>query len=463
MDFSALRAEGIAHAQELAGKIWTDYNAHDPGVTLLEALCYAITDLGYRTSFDLPDILHYGEKKYQKETEQKTGLPSDRIDTLYSASEILPCHPLTPTDYRKLLIDHIPQLQNAWFVPITDDRQGIRGLYRVLLQIDETAYGQEESIQNKVKQLLAKHRNLCEDIAEIKILQGERITIVAKIGLMPEAIGEEVLAQIIDALENTLSPPVDFHTLDEMLASGLEMDEVFACPPPIQGFIKSAELLPPPSEINIPKLIKIIGSIKGVRNIQKFLVYHEDQLVRGDMVILGEDAFPFLDIDPTRMPDQNYPIKFVRGTMNYDLDQEMVHQIYGSLVAGNKDIKGTNIVKRHTVLHPFLKNPIRNLEKYHSLQHDLPPIYGVGKYGLSMSAPRYKHGRAKQLKAYLLFFEQLLADYLAQLANTYHLFSIDSQLQQSYFSQFPEDIPNIEPVLKNANQADFETHLTAFV
>ncbi|MEM6726783.1 MAG: hypothetical protein AAF598_22285, partial [Bacteroidota bacterium] len=50
-DYAFLRAEGIRLAQQLSGKIWTDYNHHDPGVTLLEQLCYALTDLGYRTDF----------------------------------------------------------------------------------------------------------------------------------------------------------------------------------------------------------------------------------------------------------------------------------------------------------------------------------------------------------------------------------------------------------------------------
>lgn len=27
---------------------WTDYNVHDPGVTVMEMLCYALTDLGER-------------------------------------------------------------------------------------------------------------------------------------------------------------------------------------------------------------------------------------------------------------------------------------------------------------------------------------------------------------------------------------------------------------------------------
>ncbi|NBQ69842.1 MAG: hypothetical protein EBU46_13880 [Nitrosomonadaceae bacterium] len=38
LDFETLRKEAIGKVQELSGDIWTDYNLHDPGVTILEQL-----------------------------------------------------------------------------------------------------------------------------------------------------------------------------------------------------------------------------------------------------------------------------------------------------------------------------------------------------------------------------------------------------------------------------------------
>ncbi|MGP1667606.1 MAG: hypothetical protein ACTS5I_17245, partial [Rhodanobacter sp.] len=35
--FELLRERGIALIQALSGAVWSDYNYHDPGVTLLEA------------------------------------------------------------------------------------------------------------------------------------------------------------------------------------------------------------------------------------------------------------------------------------------------------------------------------------------------------------------------------------------------------------------------------------------
>ena len=57
MDYEALRKEGITLAELLSGLIWTDFNEHDPGVTLLELLCFGITDLGYRTDFNIDELL----------------------------------------------------------------------------------------------------------------------------------------------------------------------------------------------------------------------------------------------------------------------------------------------------------------------------------------------------------------------------------------------------------------------
>jgi len=57
LDYDALRALGISYIEKYSGNQWTDYNYHDPGVTILEQLCYALTDLGYRTDFSVTDVL----------------------------------------------------------------------------------------------------------------------------------------------------------------------------------------------------------------------------------------------------------------------------------------------------------------------------------------------------------------------------------------------------------------------
>src|SRR5690606_29628864 len=96
LDYHRLRQEGLKHIEQLASDLWTDYNAHDPGVTRLEALCYAITELGYRCAFEMKQLLH-----------------GDTDQVLYPARQILTNHPFTLADYRKLLID-LDGINNAW-------------------------------------------------------------------------------------------------------------------------------------------------------------------------------------------------------------------------------------------------------------------------------------------------------------------------------------------------------------
>ncbi len=49
LNYEWLREKALHFAQQFSGNIWTDFNYHDPGVTFLEQLCFAITDLAYRT------------------------------------------------------------------------------------------------------------------------------------------------------------------------------------------------------------------------------------------------------------------------------------------------------------------------------------------------------------------------------------------------------------------------------
>src|SRR6185436_20872848 len=100
-----LYALGLEHAQRLASRIWTDYNVHCPGVTTLELLCYALTDLGYRASFPVKDLL-------ASATDNAGGMKQQ----FFTARQILPNRPLTLLDYRKLLID-LKGVKNAWVQP----------------------------------------------------------------------------------------------------------------------------------------------------------------------------------------------------------------------------------------------------------------------------------------------------------------------------------------------------------
>jgi hypothetical protein len=83
-NYEFLRRKGLEYIEKLGSKLWTDYNIHDPGITILEALAYALTDLGLRTSLDIKDLLALENQ----ETAGSDGqFPSDKRQASFYTTE----------------------------------------------------------------------------------------------------------------------------------------------------------------------------------------------------------------------------------------------------------------------------------------------------------------------------------------------------------------------------------------
>ena len=124
MDFARLREEGIAYIADLAGKVWTDYNLHDPGITALEVLLYAITDLGYRTNLPVKDLM--------------TSQEANPLQNFHTLAEVAINCPWTIDDYRKLLRD-TDRVRSGWLkvAPSSEVGQALMGLYQAYVELDE--------------------------------------------------------------------------------------------------------------------------------------------------------------------------------------------------------------------------------------------------------------------------------------------------------------------------------------
>jgi len=99
LNYQALVEEGTRLVQQLSGELWTNFNYSDPGVTILEQLCYALTELSYRAGFPVPDLL---------------GTPGSGAialphQGLRAAWDILPVSAVTADDLRRLLLDRVPE------------------------------------------------------------------------------------------------------------------------------------------------------------------------------------------------------------------------------------------------------------------------------------------------------------------------------------------------------------------
>ena len=586
-DYEFLRSEGLKHIENLASALWTDYNAHDPGITILEALCYAITELNYRCGFDIKDFLH---------TENGTLVSGQ---TLFTAKEILTISPVTIDDFRKLLID-IDGVHNAWLfaddfslikknnIPVNEieifadckndkltfDKKGdalfLSGLYKVYLDLDyDDRYGdlnngviffpnpvatgfsegefyfemdflskkiEFELIENatdqsqilsleinplgdqfkfivqltdaniieidvsipqkpasktvtkefieemfgvtadpltlkkekiaafftfllekisKVRSIILKatqslhaHRNLCEDYLTITTVDDDKISFCFDVDVQPSADIEKVEAEIFYAIENYLNPYVDFYSLKELLDKKIPVDEIFSGPILKHGFIDTEQLEQTNlrSEIHASDIINLLMDIEGVTGIRNFLMrkdIDEKTFITEKWCMHVEPLHkPVLNTEKSKIVlfKNNFPF-----TAHYEEVRDTVLVLHA--IRTRAKLKGLE----DDLAIPTGNN--RDTESYYPLQYDFPQTYGIGEFGLPSGATQLRTAQQRQLKAYLMFYEQLLADFLSQLTNAHELLSVND-LKHTYYAQFLNGIKDMKDVYKTSVAPD---------
>jgi hypothetical protein len=590
LDYQLLRDEGLAHIQRLSSKVWTDHNLHDPGITTLEILCYALTDLAYRTAFDTRDLMTGPDGKMDP--------PS--LSGLAPAHEALTTAPRTIADYRRLLL-RIEGLRNAWLDPMNDPAEPanyrlsevpifgdciadtlsfetlnaaaeanhpvkVSGLYKVQveLEIDDllgslnestlmyrirrgtlkgavllfdtvdpafldgtldfsrevasvdavtvsstqlgfaatvnltlvggqtvtleqcllrviedrprpdrdalniTAQGLRPVLLAAVSDdlvplfwqkqrrraaalrgvwcVLHAHRGLCEDYLSVSTVTPYRIGICADIEVTADVDLEEVQATVFHEIEKYLSAPVRYRTLDEMLTDGRQPDEIFNGPfidfafscdgQPIftkPGFITDEDL--EASELRrkvfASDIINIAVDVPGVEAISNVQLRAYDK----NGLAIGPAAKWTLDVPPDHQPvfymDAS-KILFHKAGIPY---RAQVTEFQRTL----DHLRGMDRRSLYVAPDQILPMPIgrwRNLDTFYSVQHDFPATYKIGVAGISTSETRERIAQARQLKGYLTFFDQVLADYLGQLANLRRLYSLDKSLDRTWYGPY---------------------------
>lgn len=457
MDFTSLRHQGVALLQRLAGHTWTDHNTHDPGITILEQLCYALSDLGYRAQYALPDLLtSKGENPY-------ADLPTP--------AQILPTSPVTLTDLRKLVID-VGDVRNAW-IHIVDEPAAtfnaalcevsalvpgdagpgpalpgqnvfeirLRGLYRVQIEKADRVGIDVSALRREAARRLHRCRGLGTDFLEITVLNEQPIRLGATLEI--DAVGDTValLASVYQRIADYLSPAVPFRTLTEMLERGWRVDEIFEGPMLQHGFIDSKDLARAGrrSSLRISDLIRVLMAVPGVVTVKNlhFLngdgTRNEDWLLKIDPDKVARFDLGTSDIAPDTLPD----IRLERRGLRVDKGiQAAARNLYFSRLSQVAIPLRTAAQERD--LRPRLGRD-RGVANYYSVQEHFPVAYGIGPAGLPPSAPPERKARVKQLKAYLMFYDQLLANHFAQLANVGKLLSFHDETFDSYFSQPVQD------------------------
>ncbi|NMM48466.1 hypothetical protein [Marinigracilibium pacificum] len=431
-NYDALRAEGIKLIQQLAGEYWTDFNTHDPGVTILEQVCFAITELAYRTDFKIEDLLFREGQKEQ---------------SFFRPDQVLPCNSLTIDDYRKLLFDSVFEIKNVWLQPVDNHKNSLNGLYSILLDIDEgiTTKSAKEAVLKKARKVFLNSRNLCEDIEEIMILEHMPVALHADVELDGTISAEQVMGELLYRVDEYLSPQMKFYSLQELIDEGYTLNDIFEGPLLKHGFIKTSELPSKTDKILISELMKVIMQVEGVSSVKSLHVEAD-----------GQNHFNQVDIPFGKLPrlktnleayEDELPVVLSKGRVNYShIDTNKVARHLNELRSANKRV------------YRLSEEPIKLPEgkkmdtlSYHSIQNHFPQVYGLGIDGVSTSATPERKSQVLQLKGYLMLFEQILVNYLAQLSGVGELLSFKNTDKRTYFFKTLDEVPYSEKLYKTVN------------
>lgn len=289
-----------------------------------------------------------------------------------------------------------------------------------------------EDVRLAILDRLHRHRNLCEDFVRILDLEKEEVALCADLELRPDADIEEVLAEVYFKLDLHVSPTVRFYSVDELAARGKTVDEIFEGPPLAHGFIDEDELrsIQRRCEIRTSDVIRILMDVEGVLAVRQISLL---SFVDGEFRTQADWRLE-LATDRFRAPELSFErskVLFYKDGLPYFANKEVVFEhlaekrsaAFGSKLAGQtKDLS-------------VPAGELKDVAAYEPVQKQLPPAYGVGAARLPASTSTLRQAQATQLKAYLMLFEQLLANHLAQLAHVRELFSWNAASTATYFTQ----------------------------
>ena len=403
MDYAALRSEAVALLGRLCGSQWTDHNIHDPGITILEQLCFAITDLAYRTDFPIADLIATGGME---------AWPP-------AAAQLLQGDPVTEEDLRTLL-----QAMGAKALRITPRET-----------TDLLLYFHERDGSSGRGDLLGEPPPW-DPLGQPIRLRGLRQVRLQPSALIPAVTGRLHRSRLLgeDLLVEALSPfSVAVHADLEVGAVDDPAGLLALILATLQATITPEPEAPAPEGIRSSDLLHALLDLPLVRTVRSIGLAPPSAPERREPWLLPVPPDSVAVIDPAS------PIRLFRDGLLLPLDPSAL----ASAVARPPAPKPASLqTPPTTAVAPGGRR--RELGRFASLRRQLPAAYGVGPDGLGSAASPERRAIARQLEAYLLIFDQLLSNALAQLALVPELLSPVASAggeEHSYGTRLVDDPP----------------------
>ena len=244
LSFDALRAEAIPAAQRASGDIWTDYNIHDPGVTLLEQSCFALSEIAYRNDHPVRDLLTRPDGSFKAEDL-----------ALFGPQTVLPGRPVTALDMAAAL--SAEETIERVFV----HKGATRGLFDISI-VPRPESTDEDSLAT-VRAAFASIRMIGTDAQNVTVVKRHflHLTGCISIGVFakPEAVAAEVYHRINLALHGLMDDDIN-------TGGGANRHDLFGDPAALWPTVSAEPGTPRRIDLTLASLQKIDG-VESIRDL----------------------------------------------------------------------------------------------------------------------------------------------------------------------------------------------------
>lgn len=430
-----LKNYALDYVKKIGGKKWNDYTPHDPGITILEELCYAISDIDYRLSFEMEDLI--------------ADNPNENNDITYfhKPEEIFPCSPITLADYKKLILD-IPGVRNCRIVPLLD-KDTIKGIYDVYLYIEFHDDKEKDKILENVTVLLNKNRNIGEDFNEIKLFNVIEVGVDLLVEIDENCEKDKSFsydnfaAELLSDIQNIFIPCYSFLSLSEIYNVNRNLEDIFNGPTLKNGFIENRNIdkYNLKTEYLIFNIINTLSKKEKVKKIKHIEIkdVNTDEILK-NQINLREDQV-------LKVIFKKSKVAFIDRNRKINTNESIVTNF-----AKRVNMYQSISRKRNDEEFDFYRGTYKDLSQFYSIQNGLPSIYGTSEEGVRKDNDNPDN--ILQLKGFILFFDIHLAQYLKWIDELKHTLSISSNHDCSTDFSFPDNIADLNKILKRPNVID---------
>ncbi len=402
--YSLLKADGLKYVAEVSGNNWSNFNDTDPGITILDQLCFALTELAYCIDFPIEDILTSTEGIL---TMKNQFFAPDRIFTV---------SPVTATDYVKYIVDAMYDVHNAVFKP------GMFGSNRGYLLVSDSDYS-EEQVRSFGLAYLNKARNLGEQFITPFVFKKRPVVVQATVDIKGDISASVVFNSIQTSLRDFIFPYLMQKGYQQMIDEGYLPEDIFQGPRLQNGWIPLNEDVEKKDKIHLDDVLQVILNVENVS-------YAEAEF-QGKDKGLKSVSVSFDELISFVFTDENQNL--ITITRNGKKEHINNNQISSLQLKERTTLESVSAAVQ--IAPPITNGTFRNIEEYYSVQNTFPEMYKIGPHSLNASSTEFEIARSRQLKGYLSLFDQVLANEFSQLAHVTNLFSFENSTTGNFKDQ----------------------------